>query len=278
MRESGRSTTCKNNLRQLGLGLQRYKDAVGCYFPNRVEDPNITNRYGVNNPRWQWLVANQLGRPAQNLDALLAAGTSDPSYTNVPLDNEIFFDPSLTDAQYAQSIRSGAYGYNFQYLGNNRHMVDGNPTTPTLNYPVRRVTDESRTIAFGDSRGGNIPHGGHSLLLDPPHMRPRSDHKTVNSPSPMLLPGFDPYGPDETGTDIVIYFSPAEERHNGFANVVFLDDHVESLTLDQLGYVMQGAVPQPQTSTTLPWGDNSKFNGVGLDETSPNFLNMQTWQ
>ena len=277
MREAARSTTCKNNLRQLGLGLQRYKDLNGCYLPYRIENQDITNRYGVSQPRWQWLIANLVGRPAQNLDAIQAAGTGDLTYTNVPLDNEIFFDPSLSDSQYAQSIRSGAFGYNFQYLGNSRNMVDGDPTTPYINYPVKRVLDESRTIAFGDSRGGNVPHGAHSMTLDPPHERPRTDGKNVNSPTPSCMPGFDPYGPDEVGTDIVIYFSPAEERHNGYANLVFLDNHVESLTLDQLGYVVQNAIAQPQTSTTLPWGNNALFNGVGLDETSPNFQKIQSW-
>jgi prepilin-type processing-associated H-X9-DG protein len=109
----------------------------------------------------------------------------------------------------------------------------------------------------------------------------------VDSPSPSRAAGFDPYGPDETGTDIVIYFSPAEARHDGRANVVFLDDHVESLTLENLGYKLDAdGIPQPQpgdTSTTfpanplasLPWGDNRLWTGVGLDETSPNFTKVQ---
>ena len=70
----------------------------------------------------------------------------------------------------------------------------------------------------------------------------------------------------------MIYFSSAEARHDGRANVVFLDDHVESLTLQDLGYVVsQAGVPQPQTSVALPWGSNALFTGVGLDETSPNY-------
>ena len=195
----------------------------------------------------------------------------------MPLDNEIFFDPSLSLAgTNIYSIRSGAYGYNFQYLGNSRNMIDGDPTTPTLNYPVRKILDESRTIAFGDSRGGDIPHGAHSMTLDPPHMRLRPDGTNVNSPSPMTLPGFDPYGPDEIGTDIVIYFSPAEPRHNGRANVVFLDGHLESLSLENLGYVISNGIPQPQTTAALPWGSNAMWTGVGLDEHSDNYKKIQS--
>lgn len=273
-RESGRSTQCKSNLRQLYLGLEQFKDLKGNYPPYRWENPATVNDYGVVRPRWQWIIAEMLGRPAQNLDAIKAAGTADTTYTWVPLDNEIFFDPALPDQL---GIRNGAYGYNFQYLGNSRNMIDGDIATPMLNYPVRKVRDLARTICFGDSRGGNVPHGGHSMTLDPPHMRPRPDGLTVNSPSPSTLPGFDPYGPDETGTDIVIYFSPAEQRHMGLANVVFLDGHVESHTLQELGYVVVDGVAQPQTMTTLPWGDNRLFNGVGYDETSPSYAQAASW-
>jgi len=306
-REVSRSMQCKSNLRQLYLGLQQYHDLYGCYMPYRVEDESYVNQYGVVRPRWQWLISNLLGRPAQNLDAIKAAGTADPTYTGVPLDNEIFFDPSLMDVQlsvnysllgpHQMGIRNGAYGYNFAYLGNNRNLVDGDPSTPMLNFPVRKIADSSRTICFGDSRGGNVPHGGHSMTLDPPHMRVRPDGTTVNSPSPQTIPGFDPYGPDETGTDLVAYFSPVEARHEGRGNVVFLDGHVESHTLEELGYVVQNgqpplnslpptlqngvALPQPTTFTTLSitskWGDNRLFTGVGFDETSPSYTQAQSW-
>jgi prepilin-type processing-associated H-X9-DG protein len=270
-REASRSTQCISNLRQLGVAINSYHDANGYYPPYRIEDPTYANKYGVVRPRWQWLMSDFTGRPAQNPDTILAAGTADTTYTGVPLDNEIFFCPSLTTADSA-SIRNGAYGYNFQYLGNSRNLLDGDPTTPYLNYPIRSVSDPSRTIAFADSRGGGIPHGGHSMTLDPPHMRRRpAGSGNVNSPSPATLPGFDPYGPDETGTDIVIFFSPADARHNGRANVVFLDGHTEGLTLEALGYVVSGGVALPQTTTSLPWGNNALFTGYGRDETSPYF-------
>jgi prepilin-type processing-associated H-X9-DG protein len=88
----------------------------------------------------------------------------------------------------------------------------------------------------------------------------------------MSFPGYDPYGPDEVGTDIAIYFSPAEARHNNRATVVFCDGHVESLSLIDLGYKLDSnGVPMPFQGGALPWGDNSLWTGRGLDEVSGAF-------
>jgi prepilin-type processing-associated H-X9-DG protein/prepilin-type N-terminal cleavage/methylation domain-containing protein len=282
-RAAARSIQCQSNLRQLGLACIQYRDTNGAYPQYRAEYPPITNAYGVQRPRWQWILASQLGGWAQNPDAIRAAGTADPTYTNVPLDNKVLVCPAMDSSNSdGLSIRNGSYGYNFGYLANNRTMVDGDNTTPTLRYPVRDVKEPSRTIAFGDSRGGNIPHGGHSMTLDPPHMVVRGDRLSVNSPywqqayfngvysSGMGPAGVNPYGPDEGTPDIQVPFSPAEARHNGRANVVFLDGHCESLTLADLGYSLLNGIPQCQTGTTpLPGANNSLWTGRGLDEYSP---------
>src|SRR5205823_47233 len=124
-------------------------------------------------------------------------------------------------------------------------------STPTLRYPVTSVKEQSRTIAFGDSRGGGIPHGGHSMTLDPPHMVVRFDNLRVDSPYWLQAPfngtalaGVNPYGPDEGTADAPIPFSPAEARHRGRANVVFLEAHVESQTLAGLCLSLVTCVPQ----------------------------------
>jgi prepilin-type processing-associated H-X9-DG protein len=245
-------------------------------FQYRAEYPPIYNAYGVYRPRWQWLLAPYIGGYAQNPDVIVAFGNADPTYTNVPLDNKTLICPSL-DTGSAYSIRNGSYGYNFGYLGNNRTLVDGDNTTATLRYPVKDVKEASRTIAFGDSRGGAFPHGGHSMTLDPPHMVVRFDRLTVNTPYWLQAPfngaslaGVNPYGPDEGTFDIVVPFSPAEARHSGRSNVVFLDGHTESLTLDALGYSLANGVPLLQTTATPVAGSNNGlWTGRGLDEYSP---------
>ncbi len=285
-RNAASAAQCTSNLRQLGLAINQYEAQNGSYPQYRAEYPPITNAYGVSRPRWQWTLASYLGGWAQNPDALAAAAnTADaPTFDNVPLDNAVLLCPSLSgstpstlNSNAATSIRNGSYGYNFGYLGNNRTLVDGDATTPTLFYPVKLVREPSRTIAFGDSRGGMVSHGGHSFTLDPPHMVPREDNVTVNSPywqqSPFngtALAGVNPYGPDEGTPDIVVPFSPAEARHRGRANVVFLDGHVESQTLTDLGYALINGVPQLQTTATpLAGATNRLWTGRGLDESSP---------
>jgi len=280
-RKAAQSVQCQSNLRQLGLAVLQYRDQTGAFPQYRAEYPPITNAYGVFRPRWQWLLASYIGGYAQNPDALLAAGTIDTTYTDVPLDNKILVCPAQEGGD-ALSIRNGSYGYNFGYLGNNRTLVDGDNTTPTLRYPVKDVKEPSRTIAFADSRGGGIPHGGHSMTLDPPHFVPRFDTLSVNSPYWQQAPfniasgigpaGFNPYGPDEGTPDITVPFSPAEARHANRANVVFLDGHTESQSLDGLGYLLVTGIPQLQTvfvAPLPPLGSNALWNGKGVDEYSP---------
>jgi prepilin-type processing-associated H-X9-DG protein/prepilin-type N-terminal cleavage/methylation domain-containing protein len=290
VRNSARVTQCQNNLRQIGLAILQFQQQNGSFPQYRAEYPPITNAYGVYRPRWQWALAPFVGNP-QNPDDILAAGTSDPTYTNVPMSNGVFICPSLdttipaaySPIPWPSSIRSGSYGYNFGYLGNNRTLVDGDNTTPTLRYPVTSVKEPTRTIAFGDSRGGMVGHGGHSMTLDPPHMVLRFDKLSVNSPywqqAPFNIasgvgpPGVNPYGPDEGTPDIQVPFSPAEARHSGRANVVFLDGHVESLSLLDLGYVLDGTgAPQLQLTATPVVGTNNRWwTGRALDELSPFF-------
>ena len=282
-RAAAQATQCQNNLRQLGLAVIQYRDGNGAYPQYRAEYPPITNSYGVVRPRWQWLLAPWIVAP-QNPDDILAAGTADPTYTNVPMNNGTLFCPSLdASSGFILSIRSGSYGYNFGYLGNNRTMVDGDNTTPTLYYPVTSVKEPTRTIAFGDSRGGMIGHGGHSMTLDSPHMVVRRDSAAVASPywdqypfNGVALRGVNPYGPDEGTADIQVPFSPAEGRHRGRANVVFLDGHVESLGLYDLGYALGNGIPLLQTTAApLPGANNRLWTGRGLDEYSP-YYNTNT--
>ena len=137
------STQCQSNLRQLGLAVIQYRDQTGAYPQYRAEYPPITNAYGVFRPRWQWLLAPYIGN-AQDPDAILAAGTADSTYTDVPIANKTLICPAQGGSD-SLSLRNGSYlGHNFGYLGNNRTLVDGDNTTATLRYPVKDVNEPLR--------------------------------------------------------------------------------------------------------------------------------------
>ncbi len=72
-RETARSTQCISNLRQLYLGMQSYVDINKKHPPYRWEDPNVVNQFGVVRPRWQWIISDFLGRPAQDPDLITTA-------------------------------------------------------------------------------------------------------------------------------------------------------------------------------------------------------------
>ena len=71
--------------------------------------------------------------------------------------------------QHEFDIRNGAYGYNYQYLGNARRDSEGDRWD---NFPVgsQRVRSAGQTVLFADSRGAGRIHGKHSYTLDPPRL------------------------------------------------------------------------------------------------------------
>src|SRR5215470_16235639 len=69
-RKAAQKAECQSNLRQLGLAIAQYREANGAYPQYRAEYPPITNAYGVNRPRWQWIMASFMGGWAQNPDAI----------------------------------------------------------------------------------------------------------------------------------------------------------------------------------------------------------------
>src|SRR3954451_11510683 len=104
-RKSAQAAQCQSNLRQLGAAIIQYRDQTGAYPQYRAEYPPVTNAYGVNRPRWQWLLAPYLGGYAQNPDVIAVAGNADPTYTDVPLDNKALVCPSQ-EGGAAFSIRN----------------------------------------------------------------------------------------------------------------------------------------------------------------------------
>jgi len=164
--------------------------------------------------------------------------------------NDYFICPSFRHCEYsAYDIRNGSYGYNYQYLGNARDRPD---LEKYQNFPVNEsaIMRASETIIIADGRGSEYPHGPHSYKLDPPKLA--------------LSTGAIYFG-NWKKTTIQQQHCPAEARHNHKVNVGFLDGHAKSMTLAELGYVVD---ENELVIANHPDGSNRLFTGTGQDDAS----------
>ena len=242
-----------NNLRQVQLGAQVYTNDYETFLPMRMKEGHYHTPTGRAKPRFHWFVGDIVGQPfvPRNEEEVEILLNSD----EIPrIDNEVFISPTHTVDMFQdlsgtiKALRNGSYGYNYQYLGNSR---TDNPKPDFDNFPVNpsSIRSPSKTISFAGSLGNqnkSVDTGGaareHAYTMDPP----RNDVENTNAQRFAQVDGK----------------SPAEARHSGRANVVFLDGHTEALTLDQLGYVV---VDEDRNLVANDAGDNGLWNGKGFD-------------
>lgn len=241
-REGGRSTVCLANVRRLAVAGVMYVDDEGAFPPFRMASlsPGVifVNKYGRQSPRWQWFFDQGVGPVIDPAPYRVQGSFGDKD--TLLMTNDYFICPSFDPSEFdRRDIRNGAYGYNWQYLGNAR-VENGR----YQNFPVtlEKIRRPAATVMIADSRGGGLIHGPHSYTLDPPKVAREI--------------GADRFGP---GADAPIAHSPASARHNGRANVSFVDGHAESMSLADLGYVPddKGHVvgDHPEASNRL-WGQS----------------------
>ena len=244
-RRLAQTGVCLANMKRLVASTRLYvEDNRDTFPPFRMRLPGgesyehyFGQEYYRTEPRWQWFLHSGAGAP-------ITPGkyASQAEFDSaLEMDNDYFICPSLTD-QYSHDIRNGAYGYNYQYLGNSRGLGDG-----WANFPVRLTSVAGRTVLFADSRGGAIPHGKHSYTLDPPKLAV-SRHA-------------DSFGPHGAGYDIE--HSPAEGRHQDKANVAFVGGYARTMELADIGYHVD-ADGHPVAGG--PTADNRLWTGTGGDE------------
>jgi len=88
--------------------------------------------------------------------------------------------------------------------------------------------------------GGGIPHGGHSYALDPPKVAREVGTRSFSH-----------------GSGKQLQHSPASNRHNNKANASFVDGHAKSMSLEQLGYVLDengNVIADHPDGSNLLWG------------------------
>ncbi|MBI5762016.1 MAG: hypothetical protein HZA51_00675 [Planctomycetes bacterium] len=248
-RQSAHAGACLSNLRRIGISCVMYVErSEGFYPPMRLSAANgvtYVNEFGAAQPRWQWFLAFELG--AIITPPAVSAGPWGDAYSRT-MNNNFFICPSLT-GPFSRDIRNGAYGYNYQYLGNSRTDF----AAPAYdNFPIseNQIRVPAETIVFADSRGAQADHGKHSYTLDPPRLA--REKNAVK------------FGPG--AEDGPIAHSPAEARHRGRAVTSFSDGHAEQLSLHQLGYELSAAgVVVPVRDGTGSSASNRLWSGLGSD-------------
>jgi len=225
-RGASQGAACRGNLKQIAQAFTIYlSDYDNCFPPVRWGPGG-----GV---RWQNTIGNYIGRPVVQDDSQ----ESTTANGNLIV-NQVLNCPSVHASKNQAllprfSLRDGSYGYNWQALG----PFAGVATVQTPPFPVRlpSVTNSNRTILAGDSFGSANMTDVHSYTLDPPK---QMQGRWGNS----------------NGVQ-----TPLDNRHDGKGNVVFVDSHVESLTLSQAGYNSDD--PTAVNGT----GSNALWNGTGQD-------------
>ena len=273
-RSQAKSAVCLASLKRLATGINIYLSNHRDRFPPfRLKEGKpgsgvtYVNKFGRAKPRWQWFVDSEEVGPVIDpnpfLDEIEGSGSfgdnseGEKGAGGREMTNKYFLCPAM-GGQYAQDVRNGAYGYNYQYLGNSRLTKDGDAW---VNFPVniQRIKTGGQTVLIGDSRGSGRRHGKHSYTLDPPRMAVERGVELFGPGGSDVPSGLDP---------TLFQYSPAEMRHRGKGNIAFVDGHAAPKTLLELGYELnEDGVPipivNPESGTYE--ASNKLWNGTGQD-------------
>ncbi|MFA6568604.1 MAG: DUF1559 domain-containing protein [Victivallales bacterium] len=210
-KEQAKSITCKNNLKQVGLGMNLYINDYNGTYP--------TARWGTApKVRWQNSIGTYIGG-----SVLDPSQESDATGTNV-ITNNILKCPSTEKSKYQLDptsgpllgkkredyLRTGSYGYNWATFGT-FHL----DSAVIRKYPVnvKQIPHPSSTILVADSFG----------VKDKSETRPHS--YTIDGP--VQLNG-------RWGT--ALGQTPTDPRHRKLFNSTHGDGHVEEYTMVSAGY------------------------------------------
>lgn len=241
--------SCTSNLRQYGMAFEAYRGANSGLFPGGRAATTIQMEVGggrKTRPRYFAHFYPWMGP---------AFDSPDPDDQRQDVTNPVYLCPSVKWADE----RNFSYGYNYQFLGNDREKTSGG----SINYPVNisSIEQPTRTVVMADCMGtaasfpldqrkpydGNGSDfdclGNHGWTLDPPGL-PSGNYVSAN--------------PNVAGNR-----SAVDPRHNGKANVLFADGHVQGMTPEELGYKLD------DDGTYRHDGDNTLWSGQGKHVLPP---------
>jgi prepilin-type processing-associated H-X9-DG protein len=248
-RRSAKGAICLTRLRTMGQGLVLYaNDNKDDLVPGRlpkIDDDHWRMRVagGIKyRPTFLTMMASQIGLPPFD--------EPKPSRTEIdrfgqPGDrqnysNEAYLCPEVREWT---DERNGAYGYNYQFLGNARLRDDGDLTS-YKNWPVKsswaRTPSQCVTVADSMGTAASFPRLQRGIYEDnKPH-----DSRTGRSLTALGNEGFNLDPPRvnaergemaSLGQDRAAR-SAVHERHGRRATVLWLDGHGSRESLESLGY------------------------------------------
>jgi prepilin-type N-terminal cleavage/methylation domain-containing protein/prepilin-type processing-associated H-X9-DG protein len=222
-RESAAALKSLSNLRQLGIGIQQYKNENRGLYPAHSSPSSAVPR-----TRWPDYIYPYLTATEVYMSPLL----SDDERLRM---NKAFahtVDPVTGADIPGKTIKYGGYGYNYQYLGNNRNP--GGVAQFHANDSIIRAA--SQTIAVSDTNGskngGSIWTSEGVYAIDPPLMSVDLGSKGSRKASAVPGPGNYSYAGGNDGDPA--YRSTPAERNKKKVNIVFCDGHAEPMTLKQM--------------------------------------------
>lgn len=261
-RRHAKANVCLSNLKGIGTGFVVYLNENEDQFPPfrlfKVlpdMETDYVNVHGRRAPRWQWFIETDMGPvmdPLAYRYAIISQGYFDDETLNrktlqlgTKMSHEVFTCPALKDEEFAMDIRDGAYGYNYQYLGNTRDDTKPGKRWDNFSVGLHRIRNPAHTVLVADSRGAGREHGRHSFTLDPPRLATERNAMRFG-PNPDTWDGTPGSGDVPPGLNSEVYaHSPVEMRHTNQGNVLFVDTHARAMTLKELGYELcDGETPE----------------------------------
>ena len=264
-RLQARATVCQHNLHVLGQGIAMYaNNNRDMLMPSRLPKIDNCNAYAEISggrkyrPTFLAVMGNAVGVPAFEDPQ---ACKSDTDRYGEAGDRQDFCHATYVCPSVAKwtDERNGAYGYNYQFLGNSRLRDSGNlHSYKNWGVPITRIRYAGSTVAVADCMGTAaswLPRarrdyennsrdadrfGNEGFNLDPPRVDPVNGEMANFDKTPQSRTAADP-------------------RHLNRASVLWLDGHTSGETLEGLGY--RG---QPDGVIGFD-GDNTSWSGTGRD-------------
>lgn len=227
-RHSAYSTLNLSNLRQLGIGLEFYRNDYEGKFPRHSSLTSETTSANPPSPRTRWAddifpyIDNERVFESPLLDDSIRLKAMKPwAHTCDP----------VTGQPYAWTRYYGGYGYNYQYLGNAR-IKPGNAGGYYAS--TAAIRDSARTIALADTKGSRngdayFDYDEGTYSIDPPlqslEYGSRGSRQTTSDPYQSGNYGYTG-GNGTLGTIIEEHRATPDARNRGGrVAVVFVDGH-----------------------------------------------------